>query len=278
MTLTDDLRRIVEPLPGRFGVYARNLTTGDTVDIDANRTQPTASAAKQFVLLTYAQQIAHGDLDADARLTLTADDNTLGSGVLRYLTPGLTPTHDDLACLMIILSDNVATNVMIRTVGGPDAVNDCMASFGLPHAHLNSYSGTVAFQGTPFATATARDLAESFALVAPSRPQLDPVAAERCRNILFRQQHRDGLPRRLPALADAHDFGYEMPLRVYNKTGSEPGVCTEAALFVTKDAEWVAAVMGDDLPLSKSTTEDIGPTACAAVGAALYAAWGEQRA
>jgi beta-lactamase class A len=68
MTLTDDVHAIVDPLPGRFGVYARNLTTGEVVDVNAARPQPTASAAKQFVLVTYAQHVAQGELDPDARI------------------------------------------------------------------------------------------------------------------------------------------------------------------------------------------------------------------
>ena len=53
---------------------------------------------------------------------------------------------------------------------------------------------------------------------------------ERRRRILFRQQHTDWLPRRLPSLYYAHDFGIEMPLTVYNKTGVEPNVCTDAGI------------------------------------------------
>jgi beta-lactamase class A len=195
--------------------------------------------------------------------------------VLRFLAPGLAPALDDLACLMIIVSDNVATNVVIRTVGGPDVVNECMRSFGLEGARINGYSGTAAFAGAPFGTAPARALAESFALVAEGAPRLDPGAAERCRRILYRQQHSDGLPRRLPALYHADDFGFEMPLRVYNKTGVEPNVSTDAGLFVTKDAAWVAAVMGNELPLGLMNSEAAGPNVCADIGAALYAAWGE---
>jgi beta-lactamase class A len=273
MAVADDVRQILEGRPGMFGVFARNLTTGETVDVDGSRPMDTASGAKQFILVTYAEQVAAGTLDPATRVTLTDDDRTLGSGVLRYLTPGLTLTLDDLACLMIIVSDNVATNVVLRTVGGPDTVNRCMDAFGLPDARVHGSSGSASFGATPFGTATPRALAEAFALIAESADRLPEGAAAHCRRMLFRQQFSDGLPRRLPSAHQATDFGFEMPLTVYNKTGGEPTVCTDAGLFVTKDAEWVAAVMAEDLPLSKLGPDDVGPLSCADVGEQLWLAW-----
>jgi beta-lactamase class A len=278
MAATDDVRQILEGRPGTFGVFARNLTTGETVDVDSSRRMQTASAAKQFILVTYAEQVAAGTLDPATRVALTDDDRTLGSGVLRYLAQGLAPTLDDLACLMVIVSDNVATNVVLRSVGGPDTVNRCMDAFDLPDARLHGPSGSASFGATPFGTATPRALADAFALVAESAHRLSDGAAERCRRLLFRQQFVDGLPRRLPSIHQAIDFGFEMPLTVYNKPGGEPTVCTDAGLFVAKDTEWVAAVMAEDLPLSKMGPDDVGPLTCADVGEVLWRAWGPPEA
>jgi beta-lactamase class A len=55
-------------------------------------------------------------------VALRSEDHELGSGVLRYLSSGLSPMLGDLAWLMIALSDNVATRALIRELGGAQVV------------------------------------------------------------------------------------------------------------------------------------------------------------
>src|SRR4051794_2497368 len=105
---------MIDSRGGTWGVYARHLGTGETVAIRADEVMPAQSSVKVGVLLTYTKKIGLGDDDRDRRVTLLDEDHELGSGVLRYLAPGLKPTLDDLAWLMIVLSDNVATRALIR--------------------------------------------------------------------------------------------------------------------------------------------------------------------
>ena len=134
MTLADDVRALLGAGAGTFAAYARNLTTDEIVGFDRDRVCDTASAAKTFALVHYSRPVDAGACDPGQRLTMTLDDRVLGSGVLRYLTPGIAPTLDDLAFLMIIVSDNVATDMLVRAVGGPGVVNETMAELGLPTA------------------------------------------------------------------------------------------------------------------------------------------------
>ncbi|HEX5616343.1 MAG TPA: serine hydrolase [Acidimicrobiia bacterium] len=266
---------------GTYGVYARHLGTDEVVAFGADRIMPTASAAKQFILLTYARQVAEGQLDPATRVELAASDHVLGSGVLRYCTPGLAPTLDDIAYLMIIVSDNLATNVLLREVGGPDAVNALMDALSLPDARVRSpivFGDAGDDDVLEFATSSTRDLAESFAVIGePERAGYPVAAAEHCRRILRRQQHLDKLPRHLPWSPHPVDFGVELPVTVYSKTGSYPGVSTDAGLFVTADARWVAAVMASGLADWKAGPDGPAERACAEIGRALWRAWGPQR-
>src|SRR4051812_35152001 len=131
VTLEADVQAIVKDRPGTVGIYARNLKTGESVGVNADQVMNTESAAKTFILVHYAGLVTAGSLDPSSRIELTAHDAAYGSGVLRYLAPGLQPTLDDLAWLMIIVSDNLATQVALRAVGGADAVNTTMADLGL---------------------------------------------------------------------------------------------------------------------------------------------------
>jgi beta-lactamase class A len=277
MALTGTVSAILAGRPGSWGVYARNLDTGEVVAIDEHTERRTESSGKQFILVTYASQVAAGELDAEHRVTMSVDDRVLGSGVLRYLSPGLAPTLDDLAWLMIIVSDNVATNMLLREVGGPESVNAAMDRLGLPTARIRSairFSEPGEDFNLEFATSSPRDLAESFAVIAePERAGLDPAAAQRCRDILFRQQHDDRLSRRVPHLHHARDFDVEMPLRAYTKPGFTPGYSIDAGLFETAEARWVAGVMAEGLPDLRSGPDDVGPTTCAEIGETLCAAW-----
>ena len=264
MTLEADVRAIVSERPGTFGVYARNLGTGETLGLNPDRVMPTESTAKTFILVHYAALVAAGSLDPSRRITLTADNKALGSGVLRFLAPGLQPTLEDLAQLMIIVSDNLATAVVLREVGGAEAVNETMAAMGLPTAHVNpAFSHCDLISDELFGTSTPRDLAEVYT-------HLD----ERCREILFHQQLVDFVPRHLPHSYQSKDFGFDMPARAYNKTGNGLGRCIDSGRFETDSATWIVAAMADDQQDFAIRPDDAAPSAFAAIGMLLYERWG----
>lgn len=263
MSIQQQVRDVLAEQPGTFGVYARNLGTDETVDVHADRVMSTESAAKVFILLYYRQLVTSGACDPDQRIELTEDDRYSGTGVLRFLGAGLQPTLDDLAWLMIIVSDNAATALLMQAIGDQSTVNAAMRGVGLESAQLNqSITVETAMAGALFATATPRDLAEAYTF-------LDDHAKE----ILFRQQDQSSLPRRLPQAAVASDVGVEMPLRVYNKTGNGMGTCIDSGLFETDHASWIVAAMAADQTDFASRADDAAPSAFARIGELLYNAW-----
>ena len=231
MGLADRIEGVISGQPGVFGVYARNLSTGETVAINADRIFPAESAAKTFVLLYFSQLVGSGAVDPSTRVRLDEGNRHIGTGVLRFLADGLEPTLGDLAWLMIIVSDNTATAMLMQAIGGPAELNAAMCDLGYPTAQLNAdITVERALAGEPFSTSSPRDLAEVFT-------QLDDDS----RAILFRQQHLIGLPRRLPHVSHAVDVGITMPVRVYNKTGNGPGNFIDSGLFETDTSSWVVA-------------------------------------
>ena len=264
MTLSEGVRELVAGRPGTFGVYARNLATGETISINADRVLPAESAAKTFILIYYSRLVSSGAVDPTTRVCLGQDLRWIGTGVLRYLADGLEPTLDDLAWLMIIVSDNTATAMLLQTIGLPADVNETMASLGYPTARLNeTITLETALEGEPFSTSSPRDLAEVYT-------QLD----DRGRAMLFRQQHLIGLPRKLPAMSHAVDVGFTMPVRVFNKTGNGIGTFIDSGLFETDEASWVIAAMASEQPDFAARPDDIAPATFADIGERIYAAWG----
>jgi len=261
VTLEVQVRELVAGRAGTWGVYARNLGTDETVAIDADVVMPAQSSVKTCVLLTYEHGVDEGTVDPDRRVALTVDDVVLGSGVLRYLSPGLEPTLNDLAWLMITVSDNVATKTLIRELGGGDVVNAYMGRLGLPTAYI----------GRPWddgggdleLASSARDLAELYTHLGP-----------RSREMLYRHQRLDLLPRHLPHDPDVSDHGLTAPVRVYGKSGWGACEIVDAGRFETDTAAWVIAAMAKDLPDLWHRPDDTGPRTLADIGAACWRAWG----
>lgn len=140
MTLSEAVRGLVAGRPGTFGVYARNLVTDETIGVNADRVLPAESAAKTFILVHYSRLVTSGAVDPRTRVRLGQDLRFIGTGVLRYLADGLEPTLDDLAWLMIIVSDNTATAMLLQAIGEPADVNATMATLGYPTARLTNPS------------------------------------------------------------------------------------------------------------------------------------------
>jgi beta-lactamase class A len=265
MILADSIEGVISGQPGVFGVYARNLVTAETVAINADAILPAESAAKTFILVHYSRLVTSGAIDPATRVRLDGGNRYIGTGVLRFLAEGLEPTLDDLAWLMIIVSDNTATAMLMQEIGGPADVNATMRDLGYPTANLNesiTFEGALA--GEPFSTSSPRDLAEVYT-------QLDDGA----RAILFRQQHLIGLPRRLPHVSHAVDVGITMPVRVYNKTGNGAGNFIDSGLFETDAASWIVAAMATEQTDFASRPDDVAPSAFGEIGEMLYEAWGQ---
>jgi len=258
--LSGDIERILRPLEGHFGVYARNLGTDEVVEVNAGEILVTESAAKTFVLLHYDRVVASGTCDPSERVVVPDDFRFGGTGVIRYLSGGLTLSREDLAWLMTIVSDNVATTLLLLEIGGPEAVNETAADLGLTTARLATFAEM--WDGAPFGRSTARDLAEAYAHVeGPSKQKL------------FYQQDRIGLPRRLAHDPYASDTRDTMPVRAYTKSGVGPTTFVDSGLFETDTARWVVAAMASGLPLRTSKAGDPVPAAFGEIGWTLFSNW-----
>ena len=129
------LSEAVSQVPGVVGVAARHLETGKTIEHNADEVFFTASTFKVPILAELYRQVDAGTLDLSQRVELADSLRVPGSGVLRELGNGLAPTLHDLAMLMIIVSDNLATDIVYHTVG-KDNLNRTMADLGLNKTKL----------------------------------------------------------------------------------------------------------------------------------------------
>ena len=129
--LQSAIERIIRSINATWGIYVKSLETGDEIAIDADRQMDTMSVIKIPLMVEVFEQIKAGKFHLTDKYTLAKDDIRPGTGVLRRLDPGAVITVKDLVALMNVVSDNTATDVLYRMVGGPEAVNKRMAGLGL---------------------------------------------------------------------------------------------------------------------------------------------------
>jgi beta-lactamase class A len=132
-----EIQEIADDYIGIIGLYAISLDgKGRGFSINHSETFPTASIIKIPLLMEYYRKVEAGELDPMEEVSLPADYICGGSGVLQHMTPGVTLlTLEDYATLMIVISDNVATNIMFDRVGNQD-VNRLLSELGLPGTKL----------------------------------------------------------------------------------------------------------------------------------------------
>ncbi len=120
----------ISEVQGVVGVAAKHLETGVEIRHNPDMVFFTASTFKVPVLVELYRQVDQGKIAPDERIEFMDEMRTLGGGVLKQISAGLQPTIRDLAMLMIIISDNTATDILYNMVGR-DNLNNAMRELGL---------------------------------------------------------------------------------------------------------------------------------------------------
>ena len=159
---------------------------------------PTASLIKVPVLVSLFRAVEEGKVTLTDRVRYSDEHRCLGSGVLSRMTPGVEMTVRDAAVLMIIISDNSATNMVIDLVG-LDQVNETMRGFGLERTTIFQRLGDTkaGLDARKMSVSTAGEMTQLFELIA-RHEAISPEASEDMLRILRRQDYRHELSRLLP--------------------------------------------------------------------------------
>ncbi|MEV6521372.1 serine hydrolase [Longispora sp. NPDC051575] len=131
-----ELETVRDGKPLGVGIHVKHLTTGEEASVRPDVVFETQSVIKVTVAVRAYQLADAGLLDLDERVRLTRSDIVGGSGFLRYLQPGAEVTVRDLVTMMLLASDNTATDLLLARVGGPDALNAWLADSGYAHTRF----------------------------------------------------------------------------------------------------------------------------------------------
>ena len=180
-----------------------------------------ASTIKIAVMLEVFRQVERGQLSRNDLVTLTDDDRVPGSGVLLHLHAGLPLTVDDLLYLMISISDNTATNLLIDLTG-LDGINRTLDELGLVESRMNRRMlGRTPGDDEPENWIVPAEMARLMHLIVTDQAA-SPDAGAAMRDLLRTQQCQTRIARHLP---DGMLWG--------SKTGSLPGVVNDVGFIIT---------------------------------------------
>jgi beta-lactamase class A len=133
--LDQQVRARISGFPGKVTLYAKNLQTGATYSLNGEEPTRTASTIKLAIMIETFAEAAENKLKWTEPITDSAAEKVSGSGIMQDLMDGdVLPLHD-LVMLMITLSDNTATNLILNRIGG-DAVNARMEALGLKQTRV----------------------------------------------------------------------------------------------------------------------------------------------
>jgi beta-lactamase class A len=181
-----------------------------------------ASTIKIAVMIEIFRAVEQGKISRSDIVSLKESDRVPGSGVLAHLHEGLNLTVDDLLYLMISISDNSATNMLVDLVG-LDAINSTLEELGLQSSRMRRRMlGRTPREDEPENWVTPRD----FALMTQAIVSDTAASPESCaamRELLSTQQNHERIARFLP---EGVTWG--------SKTGSLPNVVNDVG-FVTTD-------------------------------------------
>ena len=278
------VKAIASSFNGEMGVFAKNLSTGEIIALNADTRFPTASVIKLAVLLEAFHQIADGKLALDTRVTLRdADKVGIGdSGTLNELHDGVELTIADLLNLMIVVSDNTATNLMVGRLGTA-RINARLEHYGL--ASTKIFRPTFR-DGHPdccpelerefgLGMSTPREMAVLMESIASGRA-VSASASRAMFDILRRQQDLDMIPRRLPpglGIVIANKTGTDAEKQP-DHSGVKGHIHNDVGIVRTPTATYVLSIFTRRGRSQTWTADNEALVAGAEVSRAIYEGWG----
>ena len=241
--LDEQVKSLIAPFKGTVSLYAKNLDTGETYALNADERVRTASTIKIAVMIEAFARVAEGKAKWTDEVVLTKEKKVSGSGILAELSDNLHLTLRDAVNLMMILSDNTATNLVLDVLT-TDAVNARMESLGFKQIKINRkvMSGGESMAGkdpenkkyglgfaTPHEMVLVMEKLERGEIISPaaSKEMLDLMKEEQARFAIGRSQ-------------------WDLPMA--SKYGALDKLRSAVGIIYSKKGKIAMAISCDDMP------------------------------
>ena len=280
---------LIAPFHGKVSYYAHDLSTGQTMELNADQPVPTASVIKLTILYTALEQIRAGKAHFNDPIVLHKEDQVPGSGVLLFFDTPVTFTLKDVLTMMIAESDNTATNLAIDDLG-LKTIDDQIVALGMKNTWLYKkvYQPTVGPMPPDqpkfgLGKTTAREMGELMERFvtcdlgpgpigsAPPAAPVSPGDRDLCKaaiHMLKVQFFRNSIPRYLEKLDTT-----EGDSAIANKSGALDHVRNDVGAVTTKHGTIVISEFTHDNADASWTPDNEGEVLMAKIAKAIVDAW-----
>ncbi len=253
-TLNEKIQNEIVNFSGKVWIYAKNLDTGKDYALRADEQVRTASTIKLPIMTETFHQIAQGKINWTDEIVLTKEKKQGGSGILFEFSDNTKLDLKTAVNLMIVVSDNTATNLVLDKVG-TDNVNDFMDALGLKQtrslrkvfgggeARVNSDARLKLFG---LGASSPRDMVKLLEMLEKGEI-VSPEASADMLAILKRQQFKDGIGRGLPDTIPSA-----------SKSGALDRLRSDVGIIYTRRGRIAMAITVDDMLEVAYTPENPG--------------------
>ncbi|MEO6589221.1 MAG: serine hydrolase [Pyrinomonadaceae bacterium] len=242
--LDEKIQSAIKDFNGKVWIYAKNLDTGKDYSLRGEEQVRTASTIKLAIMAETFHQVANGKLHWNDEIILTKDKKVSGSGILFEFSDNTKIDLKTALHLMIVVSDNTATNLVLDKVGS-DSVNDFMDTLGLKQTRsLRKVFGggdskallnNEKMKAFGLGVSSPRDMVKLLEMIENGKVVSKEASAEII-EILKRQQYKEGIGRGLPdAVVSA------------SKSGALDKLRSDVGIIYTSRGRIAMAITTDDM-------------------------------
>ncbi|ASN04584.1 serine hydrolase [Virgibacillus necropolis] len=259
--LINSIESITKQAGGTWGISLDDLDKKETWTSNEDELFYAASVIKVPILLAAFTAFDQRKFSLSDTVKLRKEDLVGGSGVLQHMTPGTRLTIYDLVTLMIIQSDNTATNMVIDLVG-TKKIQQTMEDLGLENSRFYNKLMVVPANLEGRNLVTAADMTSMLKQMVMGEV-VSMHACEQMIDMLKKQQLQNCLPARLPE-QDSEIIGTPNEWELAHKTGSISRVCHDIGILYVGNRTMVVSI------LSKGVEDRTSPKVIADIGWEIY--------
>jgi len=240
------IKEFLNDIDANVSVVIKNLNNDELIQINQNNVFPSASTIKLVIMSELLQQVKENKLSLDQTIVLTDKMKISGDGILKELNTGHEFTLQEILVLMIIISDNMATNILIDMVG-VDNVNTMAQKLGLRRTRLQrKMMDSVSAECGRDNYTSAHDMFHILELIYKGE-NIDKYYSSIMLDILKKQQVSGRLNLYLPK-----------DIVIAHKTGGLDKLEHDVGIIYLPNCEYIICVLTNQLKTNKDGREIIG--------------------